>query len=131
MKSGQIVKGKIDGIQKRYQSLDLPQITDDRLAQLTDLSEIGTFYHFFRAERIVGGITVIEADNSDGRPRGRVKHIVLHQYDRIKTHDDEQYLFDIEEFLTKWPRTFKMPPIPSTLENPLPLPPPLEWEVLK
>ena len=129
MKSGQIIKGKIDGVQRRFQSLDLPQITETRLAELTDNSELGTFYHFFKTERIHAGMKVTEAINSDGRPGGVVKHIILHQYDRTATIDGEQYLFDFEEFILKLPRTFKMPPFPETLVNPLPPPPPLEWEV--
>jgi hypothetical protein len=129
LKSGQIVKGKLDGVQKKYQSIDLPQITNERLAQLTDNSQIGTFYHYFKAERIVGGMIVTEAEDTDGRRGGTVKHIILHQYDHSKIHDGEQYLFDHEEFIAKWPRQFKMPPFPTILENPLPPPPPLEWSV--
>lgn len=128
MKSGQIVKGKIDGVQKHYQSSDLPQITNERLAQLSDISEIGVFYHLFKTERLVAGMTVKEADNSDGRQGGTIKHIVLYQYERVKQFDDEQYIFDTAEFIAKWPRTFKMPLFPETLENPLPLPAPLIWE---
>lgn len=130
MKSGQIVKGKIDGVQKRFQSADLPQITEIRLSQLTDNSEIGTFYHFFKDERIMAGMTVTEAENLDGRRGGTVKHIVLYQHDRTITHENEQYLFDTEQYISKLPRAFKMPVFPEVLENPLPLPAPLEWEVL-
>lgn len=128
MRSGQIIKGKIGGVQRRFQSLDLPQITETRLSELTDNSQIGTFYHFFRAERIQAGMRVTEAENSDGRPGGTVKQIILYQYDRTATIDGEQYLFDLEEFVAKLPRAFKIPSFPEVLENPLPLPPPLEWE---
>jgi hypothetical protein len=129
MRSGQIVKGKIGGVQRRFQSFDLPQITEARLSELTDNSQIGTFYRFFKDERIIAGMTVTEAENSDGRHGGTVKHIVLYQHDRIFTHENEQYLFDVEQYISKLPRVFKMPPFPEVLENPLPLPLPLEWKV--
>jgi hypothetical protein len=128
MKSGQIVKGKIDGVQKRFQSFDLPQITEARLAELTDNSQLGTFYRFFKAERIIAGMKVTEADNTDGRHGGVIKQVILYQYDYTTTLDGEQYLFDFEEFIAKLPRTFKIPAYPEVLENPLPLPSPLEWE---
>jgi hypothetical protein len=128
MRSGQIVKGKIGGVQRRFQSLDLPQITETRLSELTDNSQIGTFYHFFKEERIMAGMKVIEAENSDGRPGGTVKLIILHQHDRTVTHEGEEYVFDTEQYISKLPRAFKMQPFPEVLENPLPLPLPLEWE---
>ena len=132
MKSGQIIKGKIDGVQKRFQSLDLPQITETRLSELTDNSQLGTFYRFWIAERIFGGMRVTEAINSDGRPGGVVKHIILYQYDRTTTLDGEQYLFDSEEFIAKLPRRFKFPPMPELPEDKdsriISPPSPLEWE---
>jgi hypothetical protein len=129
MRSGQIIKGKIDGVQQRFQSSSLPQITETRLSELTDNSQIGIFYRFFKAERIIAGMKVTEAENSDGRPGGVIKQIILYQYDRTTTLDGEQYLFDFEEYIAKLPRTFKIPSFPETLENPLPPPSPLEWEV--
>ena len=129
MKSGHIIKGKIEGVQLRFQSLDLPQITEERLSELTNNSEIGTFYRFFKAERIIAGMRVTEADNSDGRAGGVIKQIALYQYDHAKTFDNEQYLFDFDEFIAKLPRTFKMPVFPELLKNPLPQLQPIEWEV--
>lgn len=128
MKCGQIVKGKIDGIQKRFQSAELPQISEERLSLLTDQIGIGAFSRFFKDERVIARMITKEADNSDGRQGGLIRHIALYQYDRITEFEGEQYVFDADQFINKLPRVFKMPPFPEELKNPLPPLPPLEWE---
>ena len=136
MKSGQFVRGKIDGIQKHFESIGIGQLLPiDKLSLLMDYVEIGEFSHFFKHELVVAKIIVVPAENTDGRSGGIVNHTVLYQFDKIIQHDEAQYIFNLEAFIVEiqdGKRNFKMPSTPELPKDAdtglIPLPPPVEWE---
>jgi hypothetical protein len=136
MKSGQFYRGKIDGIQKHFESKGIAQLLPtEKLCILADCTEIGEYPRFFKNERVLAKTVVTAAQNTDGRSGGTVNHTVLYQMDATVNHDSAKYLFDVEEFIAEYladKRRFKMPPAPvypsgvdSGLIDP---PPPIEWE---
>jgi len=136
MKSGQFYRGKIDGIQKNFESPDLDKLLpSDKLSVLADYSFIGEYSHFFKQERVLAKIVVFEADNTDGRLGGIINHTVLYQFDPAIQHETAQYIFDTEAFIAEiraGKRKFKMPEPPKLPEDDsfiIDLPPPIEWEV--
>src|SRR3972149_2552262 len=99
MKSGQFVKGKIDGIQKHFESPDLDKILpSDKLRELADCTEIGEYPRFFKTELVLTKTIVSPAENSDGRKGGTINHTVLYQFDRTVTHESTQYTFNVDSF---------------------------------
>jgi len=137
MKSGQFYRGKIDGIQKHFESLDIDKIlSSDKLCELADYTEIGEYPRFFKQEKVISKTVVSEAENTDGRKGGIINYTVLYRFDQKITHDTIQYVFDLETFISEilaGKRRFKMPPPPSLPDSDtglIALPPPLEWEVL-
>jgi len=136
MKSGQFYRGKIDGIQKHFESPDLDKILPtDKLCDLADNLEIGEYPRFFKKELVLAKTIITPTENSDGRKGGVTNHTVLYQFDRAVTHESTQYLFDVDSFISEildGKRRFKMPVVPelpdadSGLIDP---PSPLEWEV--
>jgi hypothetical protein len=138
MKSGQFYRGKIDGIQKNFESPDLDKILPtEKLQLLADQSEIGTYPRFFKNERVICKTVVTEAENSDGRRGGTTNHTVLYGFDQHVIKDDIEYIFPLEDFITEilmGKRQFKMPPTPTLPETDaafalIDLPPPIKWEV--
>jgi hypothetical protein len=136
MKSGQFYRGKIDGIQKHFESPDIDKLLPtEKLCDLADYFEIGTYPRFFKQERVLAKTVISPAENTDGRAGGITNHTVLYQFDQYTTHESAQYTFDVEAFILEiqaGKRKFKMPPTPelpdadSGLIDP---PPPIEWEV--
>ncbi len=136
MKSGQFYRGKIDGIQKHFESPDLDKILpSEKLCELADYSEIGNYPRYFRQERVLAKTVISPAENTDGRPGGIINHTVIYQIDRDTTHETFPYVFDEETFIEELragKRRFKMPPapnLPETDSNLIEPPSPLEWEV--
>ncbi len=137
MKSGQFFRGKIDGIQKNFESPNIGKILPPgKLTELADLDDIGTYPQFNR-QTLTLILSVIEpAENTDGRRGGITNHTVFYSWDRTVTHEDATYLFDVEKFVSEiitGKRKFKMPPKPTyppdvdfAIIEP---PPPIEWEV--
>jgi len=137
MIAGQFYRGKLDGIQKNFESPDLDKILpSDKLADLADFSEIGEYSHFLKKECVLLKIVVTPADNSDGRRGGIVNHTVMYKWTPKLTVDTATYIFDTETFIAEinaGKRRFKMPPPPqyppdkdfAIIESP----PPIEWEV--
>lgn len=135
MKSGQFYRGKIEGIQKHYESPDLDSILpEDKLCMLADYSQVGEHKHFFKQEHVLTRTVVSEADNEDGRLHGIINHTVLYKYDDTTTHENAQYIFDNKTFIQEireGKRNVKMPPTPELPEgNSITLepPPPIAWE---
>ena len=136
VKSGQFYRGKIDGIQKHFESPDLDKILPTKkLCDLADYFEIGEYSRFFKNELVLAQIIVAPAENSDGREGGITNHTVLYQFDRAITHETASYIFDLDTFILEiqaGKRKFKMPDVPklpdadSGLIDP---PPAIEWEV--
>ena len=137
VKSGQFYGGKIDGIQKRFTSRNIDHLLPpDKLAELTDRTIEGEHTRFFKTDRVLAKTVVTPADNSDGRRGGVVNHTVLYQFDHKVTHEEAQYVFDVEAFVEEilaGKRKFKMPNTPSYPEDKdmayIDLPPPIMWEV--
>ena len=134
MKSGQFIRGKIDGIQKSFESSGLNLIlSSEKLCELADNIEVGEYPRFFKQERCIAKTVVSAAKNSDGRRGGVINHTVLYSYDAYVEHDNEKYIFDVDAFITEilaGHRRFKMPSMPTLpdgdsgyIEAPL-----LEWE---
>jgi len=136
MLRGQFVRGKIDGIQKRFESPDLNSVlATAKLDELKDCTEIGEHPRFFRQEKVLAKTVVSEADNSDGRRGGVINHTVLYKFDQTVTQDTIKYVFPLDDFIQEildGKRRFKMPPLPQLPESDsgiIDLPQPLEWEV--
>ncbi len=136
MRSGQFYRGKIDGIQKHFETPDIDKLLpQEKLCDLADYFEIGTYPRFFKQERVLAKTVVAPAENSDGRKGGITNHTVLYQFDQYTTHESAQYVFDVGTFILEiqaGKRRFKMPPIPELLDadsGMIDPPPPIEWEV--
>jgi hypothetical protein len=135
MKSGQFVKGKIDGIQKLFRSPELTRIlTPEKIQELEDTTDIGEHPQFSRQARALIKTVVTPADNSDGRRGGVINHTVIYAYDQAVEHDGLKYIFDTESFINEvlaGKRKFKMPnrpKLPDSDSGLIELPPPIEWE---
>ena len=136
MKSGQFYRGKIDGIQKHYESLDLDDILPaSKLCVLADYTQEGEYFHFFRQEHVLTRTVVSEAKNEDGRLGGIINHTVLYKFDHTVTHETVRYTFNEDFFIMEvrdGKRKFKMPPAPTLPEEEsilVDFPPQIEWEV--
>jgi len=139
MKSGQFYRGKIDGIQKHFESSDIDKILPaEKLRELADCREIGEHPRFFKQERVLAKTIVSPSENLDGRQGGVTNHTVLYQFDATVEHDTLQYIFDVETFIAEilaGDRRFKMPEVPKLPDADgvdfgiIGHPPPLEWEV--
>lgn len=135
MKSGQFVRGKIDGIQKHFESPDLDKILPaDKLSILTDYTDIGEYSRFFTKELVDTKTIVMPAENSDGRRGGIINFTVLQKHDAIIIHENEQYVFDVDTYIQlirEGRRRIKMPEMPALPDNDSGLidpPPPVEYE---
>lgn len=137
MRSGQFYTGKIDGIQKRFESPNLNDILPaEKLAELTTYTEAGEYPRFFKAEKVISKTVITPAENSDGRRGGITNHTVLYRFDQTVTKDTIKYLFPLDDFILEilaGKRRFKMPPTPAYPQNTdfaiIDAPPPIEWEV--
>jgi len=138
MKSGQFYRGKIDGIQKNYESPDLEQLLPtEKLGWLADYTEIGEYPRFFKQEKVMSKTVITAAENSDGRRGGIINHTVLYGFDHTVTKDTIKYVFPLEDFIAEilsGKRRFKMPPPPdlpntNTAFAIIEPPPPIKWEV--
>jgi hypothetical protein len=136
MKAGQFIRGKIDGIQKTFESPDIDKLLPaDKLCELADYTEIGEYPRFFKQEKALTKTVVVAAKNTDGRRGGVINHTVLYCYDPTVEHDGVKYIFDTDSFIAEilaGKRRFKMP-ISPTLPNAdsglIEAPTPIEWEV--
>lgn len=135
MKSGQFYRGKMDGIQKHYESPDLEDILPtDKLCILADYNQVGEHFHFFKEDRVLTRTQVTEAENTDGRLGGIINHTVLYKFDRSLTHESAKYIFDTETFIQEirqGQRKFKMPDPPTLPEDEsiiIDAPQPIIWE---
>jgi hypothetical protein len=135
MKSGQFVKGKIDGIQKTFKSPGIRElIPKDKMAELENCFEIGEYNQFFKQARALIKTVVTPAENTDGRKDGVINHTVIYSYDASVEHNGLKYIFDMETFVNEvlsGKRQLKMPPfpqLPNTDYGTIDPPSPLEWE---
>jgi hypothetical protein len=135
MKSGQFVKGKIDGIQKLFRSPNLTKVlSPEKLQELEDYTDIGEHPQFSKQGRALIKTVIIPAENSDGRRGGVINHTVIYSYDATVEYDGLKYIFDVDSFINEvlaGKRKFKMPQmpkLPDTDTGLIDLPPPIEWE---
>lgn len=138
MKSGQFVKGKIDGIQKYFKTENLRDILPkNRLEELEAYTEVGEYPRFFKTEKVLTRTKITDAENSDGRRGGIVNHTVLYKFDQTVTKDTVNYVFPLDDFITEilaGKRAFKLQPLPKLPDTDaglIELPPEIEWEVQK
>jgi hypothetical protein len=135
LQTAQFIRGKIDGIQKSFESSNLGKILpQEKLSELADYTEIGEYPRFFKTEKVLTKTVVSAAENSDGRRGGIINHTVLYKWDQTLIHEDAPYIFDLDTFIAEilaGKRRFKMPNKPELpkgdsgfIETP-----PLEWEV--
>src|SRR3989304_4899566 len=100
MKSGQFIRGKIDGIQKHFESPGIDKLLPtDKLCVLADYIEIGEYTHFFKQELVLTKTVISPAENTDGRAGGITNHTILYQFDRATIHESAQYTFNVEAFV--------------------------------
>jgi len=137
VKSGQFYRGKIDGIQKNFESPNLDKILPaEKLGELANYTEVGEYSRFFKQEKVLSKTVITEAENMDGRRGGITNHTIMYGFDQTVTKDTVHYVFPLEDFITEilsGQRRFKMPPTPSLpdIESDFALidsPPPIEWE---
>jgi hypothetical protein len=137
MKTGQFYRGKIDGIQKNFESPDLDKILPtEKLADLANYTEIGEHPRFFKKEKVLTKTVITEAENSDGRRGGIINFTVLYGFEQTVTQDTINYVFPLDEFIAEildGKRHFKMPPPPTLPETDsnfalIEPPPPIIWE---
>ncbi len=136
MKSGQFIRGKIDGIQKHFESANLDKLLPaDKLNELKNNTEVGEYPQFFKQSRTLIKTVIIPAENSDGRRGGVINHTVIYAYDATVEYDGLKYIFDTDAFISEilaGKRRFRMPSVPtlpdadSGLIDP---PPSIEWEM--
>jgi hypothetical protein len=138
MNRAQFYRGKIDGIQKSFESPNLSKILPpDKLSELADYTEIGEYPRFFRDEKVLSRTVIVPAENTDGRRGGIINHTVLYQWDQHVEKDTVKYIFPLESFISEilsGKRRFKMPDPPTLPDTDsdfalIDLPPPIEWEV--
>jgi hypothetical protein len=138
MNSAQFYRGKIDGIQKTFESPNLSKILPpDKLQELASYSEIGEYPRFFKDEKVLSKTVISPAKNIDGRRGGIVNHTVLYQWGQSFEKDSVRYIFPLETFISEilsGKRRFKMPPVPMLPVTDsdfglIDLPSPIEWEV--
>ena len=136
MKSGQLVKGKINGIQRRFESPGLVNVLPiTKISELADITEIGEYPQFFKQARAIIKTVVTPADNTDGRRGGVINHTVVYAYDSTVEYDGIKYIFDADSFISEvlaGKRRFKMPEVPNLPDSDsglIELPPPIQWEV--
>jgi hypothetical protein len=136
MKTGQIVCGKIDGIQKRFRSPNITKILPiEKIQEIEDLTDIGEYPQFSKQGRALIKTIITPAQNSDGRRGGVINHTVIYAYDAYVEHDGLKYVFDTDTFIAEilaGKRRFKMPSMPTLPDSDSGLidpPPQLEWEV--
>jgi hypothetical protein len=137
MKTGQFYRGKIDGIQKHYESPGIEKLLPiEKLQALADIAEIGEHPQFFKQERALIKTVVEKAKDTDGRKGGITNHTVIYAYDPTVEHDGIKYIFDLDTFIADilaGKHRFKMPKPPvlpktDTDFGVVDLPPPIEWE---
>ena len=136
MKAGQFYRGKIDGIQKRFESKDIDKLLpNDKLNELKDIVEIGVYPQFFKQTRALIKTVVTSAENSDGRRGGVINHTVIYTYDKDVEYDGVKYIFDTDTFISEilaGKRQFKMPDTPKLPDSDsgyIDAPPQIMWEV--
>lgn len=133
MKSAQFFKGKIDGYEQSFETLNLIEMLPlDKLSDLMDYSIIGKpKQRYFKAERVLALVEAYRVENGDASGRGGIQtRGVLYKFERTARLDDLDYLFPEEQFVNMLyaGKRLKMPPMPQ-IKKPLDPPPPLEWEV--
>jgi hypothetical protein len=137
VKTGQFYRGKIDGIQKNFESPDLDKILPtEKLADLANYTVIGEYSRFFKNEKVLTKTVITEAENSDGRRGGIVNFTVLYGFEQTVTQDSIKYVFPLEDFIAEilmGKRRFKMPPAPPLPDTDsdfalIEPPPPIIWE---
>lgn len=133
MKSGQFVKGMINGIEvDPYETPNLAQLlsslSSSEKASCWDKERIGTYLWVNAETRSIIKTEITKAvPDALGRD-GIVNHTVIYQFDSFIEHDGLNYLFSKEQFrqnANAGKYNFPMPPLPE-LKRPLELPPALE-----
>ena len=137
MMSGQFVKGKIDGVQKTFESPVLDKILpSSKLQELADITEIGEYPQFFKQKVAFIKTVITPAQNTDGRRGGIVNYTVVHSFPRNLNQETIPYIIDFDTLtaeILSGKRRWKMPQMPvlpktdSTFALIDP-PPPIEWE---
>ena len=132
MKSGQVVKGMINGDAVQYETPDISLVLPiDKLGLLIDRETIGFQRRIFKSERVIGQSVVTEAEPDEHGRKYIVNHTVIYKFEYNAERDGAPYKFDPDAFVEQALEgkfKFKMPPMPE-LKHPLDLPP--AWEVVK
>jgi len=128
MKSGQFVKGMINGVEDMFESPDLLQILpNEKLVELY-IERVGIYSRVFVSERVIARTVVAKADPDDLGRDGIINHTVLYKFDQYTIHDGARYVFDQDFFVMDVKAgkyQFTMPPTP-VLKRPLDYPPAME-----
>ena len=135
MIAGQFIRGKIDGVQKHFESPNLNSVLPtEKLQDLASKTEIGEYPRFFKDEKVLTKTVVTPADNSDGRKGGIINHTVLYRFNQTVKQDTITYIFPLDDFISEilaGKRRFKMPSkpeLPDTNTGIIADPPPIDWE---
>jgi hypothetical protein len=133
VKSAQFFKGKIDGYEQSFETINLIEMLPiDKLSDLMDYTIINKpCQRYFKTERVLALVESYKVENGDASGRGGIQtRGILYKFERTAKLDNLDYLFPEEQFvnLLYTGKRLKMPPAP-TLKKPLDQPPPMEWEV--
>lgn len=133
MKSAQFFKGKIDGYEQSFETINLIEMLPlDKLSELRDYSVVDkSCQRYFKAERVLALVEAYKVENGDEAGRsGLQARGILYKFERTTKLDGLDCLFPEEQFVNMLyaGKRLKMPPLPE-LKKPLDSPPPLEWEV--
>jgi len=129
LKSGQFVKGKINGVEDSYETPELLQLLpSEKLSALWDQEHIGTYNRVFLDERVIAKTIITKSEPDEYGRVGIINHTVIYRFDAVTEHDGFKYQFPTEQF-AKDARAgkynFTMPQTP-TLKKPLDYPPKME-----
>lgn len=136
MKSGQFVKGMINGIEvDPYETPNLAQLLSNlsptEKASCWDKERIGTYLWINAETRSIIKTEITKAVPDELGRDGIVNHTVIYQFNSSIEHDGLNYQFPKEQFrqnANQGKYNFVMPPIPE-LTRPLELPPALEVQI--
>ena len=133
MKSAQFFKGKIEGYEQSYETINLIEMLPlDKLSELMNYNIPNKpCQRYFKAERVLSLVESYRVENGDASGRSGIQtRGILYKFERTIKHDDLDYLFPEEQLvnLLYAGKRLKMPPLPE-LKKPLNPPPTIEWEV--
>jgi hypothetical protein len=133
MKSAQFFKGKIDGFEQSFETVNLIEMLPlDKLSDLMAYDIINKpCQRYFKADRVLALVEAYRVENGDVAGRSGIQtRGILYKFEKTVKCDGLDYLFPEDQFVSLLyaGKRLKMPLLPE-LKKPFDAPPPIEWEV--